>query len=727
MELLAALFFYLIFTSFALIGLSITSRLISNKILSYVAAKPAGLILFGYAVWLLSSFKILDYQNHRLILGLFAIASLGGIYLARNFFIEPISNSSEEEEPINSYKKSKKFKRHQRRIKPAKKEWPLYKKILAAEGITVAIYLLYLLLRSTNAAINGTERFMDMALLSAAGKTHFFPFIDPWYAGKAVNYYYYGSYLISLASNVGRLPYALTYNFTLGLLLSQCMFMASALTFTITKSKKFAILSAALITVSGTLFYAGCSINAWFEGVGRVCSYASSTRLYTPSYIINEIPSYSFTVGDLHAHLLALPFFIFGLILLYELAISQKPKLALFLLLALSLATSGMINAWDAITLFSLLAVIIIIKIYQIVRGKEFSRLIQISSAKWSLGGIISGAGVILLMLPYLKNFQSPVLGIGFIPLYVKLHNLKDVQYPTPLLAEIGMWGVFFAGIILAVCVMRKRIYNYLFVCASIVVALGIILGVELFFIKDIYSIANPPFFRANTTFKFGFHAWTLLSVSFCVFMSFLFNREENKTSKSAKRLAVFITAIVVLGGVIYPYQAIKQFYLTEYNIAKEKTLNGATWMKDGTIDDWEMVNFINENFPERKVIAEAVGDSYSTFSRITTFTGMITPMGWQSHEWTWRFQGKEAEKAPPGQPVETGWGAVSQVALDIRQLYNTVEYDEAKKIIEQYGISYVYIGSMEKTAYPDLQEEKFHQLGDIIFESGDSKIFAVK
>ena len=691
LQFLLAIFFYFLFSLFVFIGLPFTARLFSNKILAYILAKPAGLLVFGYVVWLMSSFRLLDYQNWPLILSLFIASILicGG--LSYKFFSSSFPT----------------------------------KKIIIVEVVTIFAYLAYLFARAHNSAINGTERFMDMALLTAAGKTQFFPFIDPWFAGKTVNYYYYGSYLISLISNLGRLPYALSYNFALGLLYCESALLSAALVWTITASKKMALAGAFLVTTAGTLFFAGCTIHANLIHSTQVCGYASSTRLYTPSFIINEIPSYSFTVGDLHAHLLALPFFLFNLILLYALGKLTKPGALLLTLLGLGLASSGLINTWDTITLSAIFVIIILVKIFQRISDHKHKSMGVWPALEWLIGGIAVITLVFLLMWPFLRNFQSPVMGIGFDSSFVALHHLTNVQYPTPMQAELGMWGIFALGIVWAFVRLRKQLPDFWFLMALATVAAGIILGVEVLFIKDIYSVANPPYFRANTTFKFGYHAWVLLSIIFAVALAELIKRWADHKFFYTKYLGLGLLTVALIAGLFYPFQAIKQFYWS--NSLSNLTLDGADWMKQATLADWQTIDFINQNFQDRKVIAEAVGNSYTAYSRITTYTGMITPMGWQTHEWTWRLDAKAVARAKPGENVETGWGAVAKITDDIGQLYNTPNSADASQIIARYGISYVYVGDLERTAYPGLQEAKFGQLGSVVFESGSSRLYAIR
>jgi uncharacterized membrane protein len=247
------------------------------------------------------------------------------------------------------------------------------------------------------------------------------------------------------------------------------------------------------------------------------------------------------------------------------------------------------------------------------------------------------------------------------------------------------------------------------------ITAFGILVGLELFFIKDLYSLTNPPYFRANTTFKFGYHAWVILSIVFSISMASV------RRLRIAVRAPLYIVCVlVVVGGAVYPLEAYSQYYASS---TEPRGLDASAWMTGG---DRDTVRYINEQIHERRVIAEAVGESYSRHSRITTFTGMITPMGWPSHEWTWRFRSGEAANAPPSSVPAASWAPISIVAQNIGILYRTHEPVEARRLIDLYGIDYVYVGGLERESYPDLDESKFYSIGKVVFESGESRLFAV-
>jgi len=681
MDIWFALLFYCVFSLFALIGLPIVSRLTSNSQLALCTSRIAGVVVYAYFVWLGSSLKIVDYQSRWLIRGLFCVfLAAGAIAISK----------------LPSL--------------------PRLKDFLWIEGTSFALYLLYLFARSHHPSAEGTEHFMDMALLSAAGKTHSFPFVDPWYAGKLVNYYYYGSYTVSLLSNLAAVPYTVAYNLALGLIYSQSALLSGGLTFALTGLKKIALLAAFLVTTAGSLFYSQCAIRGALSTPATICSYMSSTRLYTPSTIINEIPSYSFTVGNLHAHLLALPFFLFGLCLLYWTASSRKPDLLQFALLTLTIATTGLINSWDAITLFVLAGTLLLLKLLECVRLSRRTALL------WAVFGVATVGSVLLLMSSPLLHFESPVLGVGFSPGYAAFHGLRDVQYPTPVAALVGMWGAYLAGALLIWITRWRDLRNLQFIVGLLAASIAILLGIELFFVRDIYSITNPPYFRANTTFKFGYHIWVMLSVAFSACVGSVFSGRPPARWGAFKIGVCLLCVITILGGAVYPFEAVRQYYGSS---AETRTLDSSSWMK-ATRGDWDSVQYINTNIPERSVIAEAVGESYTTHSRIATFTGMITPMGWQWHEWTWRFRSGDAARAPLNQMAAVSWAPISITSQYIASLYMTHDVEEAKRIIERYGIQYVYVGELERKTYPGLDEAKFHELGRVVFESHGSKLFAV-
>jgi uncharacterized membrane protein len=108
-------------------------------------------------------------------------------------------------------------------------------------------------------------------------------------------------------------------------------------------------------------------------------------------------------------------------------------------------------------------------------------------------------------------------------------------------------------------------------------------------------------------------------------------------------------------------------------------------------------------------IIAEAIGDGYSGYARISMLTGLQTVLGWPGHEAQWR-----GTSEPQGSRRD-----------DIAKLYTTARWDEAQYIIEQYNIRYVYIGVLERVSMP-VNEEKFQLHLKPVFQQGSVTIYEV-
>ena len=80
-------------------------------------------------------------------------------------------------------------------------------------------------------------------------------------------------------------------------------------------------------------------------------------------------------------------------------------------------------------------------------------------------------------------------------------------------------------------------------------------------------------------------------------------------------------------------------------------------------------------------VIAEAVGESYTDYARVSAYTGLPTIVGWPVHEWLWRGSYDEAGKRIP----------------EVETLYQTLDLDAARKIIDKYQVEYIFVGSFER------------------------------
>jgi len=106
---------------------------------------------------------------------------------------------------------------------------------------------------------------------------------------------------------------------------------------------------------------------------------------------------------------------------------------------------------------------------------------------------------------------------------------------------------------------------------------------------------------------------------------------------------------------------------------------------------------------------ASAVGGSYSDYARISAYSGQPAVVGWLGHEDQWRGTFEEQRRRQG----------------NIRVLYETRSWDEAAKIIAQYNIRYVVVGTLERRDY-QIDEFKFQQHLSTVFQQGEVVIYEI-
>jgi len=826
--------FYVLFLAFGIIGFAILSLAVKkNKVLLYLISKPVGLAVVAYPIWILSSLKIFNFQNTIALMLLFFIALLA----SAGFLIWKI------------------YKRYEADRKYFKKNMWFFLKILGMEFFSILLFAVYLYIKSFNPAVEGTEKFMDLNLLMSAGKTDFFPFADSWWAGKDVNYYYYGFYLFAFAIRLIDVPYSVGYNLSLGFIFVQTFILSAAITYRIFRSFIPAVIGASLVTFAGNLHYAYCFVNNLGPNLNTQCFYPKATRIIDPAYTINEIPSYSFVLGDLHPHFLSIPYFLAGTYLLVEIFRQKSFNWRLYLAFGFVAATAALINFWDFMTLGFLLAIVVGYKLIQSSKLlKDFNdkflfallgtyNLILVcftlysynftGTLRWIIIGsmfilfglfvfmflkswhekhfysflyagwmsFLSAVGLILsnwivylvvasiltagfiafqvlkkyfkkeltikpkyisfnaliffltaispliLFAPFFLTFKSPVTGIGFAPDYVAYNIIKypDMQYPSSVTFLFGIWGIYiilsFVSITTILLSRRFKVKEILFPLILIGVSIFLIWFTEIFFFQDLFHIANPPYFRANTVFKLTYHAWMLIGIGTAVLLGFAWQSLIKIKSLMFGMLAdigyIVLVSMAFASVFLYPFIAVIQAFNPVFPWENDKilTLDGSKYIEFRDKGDYETIKWINENLKERVVILESVGGAYSYHARISANTGMINVINWETHQWTWRFKypagfnnWKEVlDYQSKGNNVDTGYDGVAATTAEVKQVYETEDLSTAKSILDKYKVKFIYIGGQERKTYIELKEDKFKQIAEPVFTYGDSVLYKIR
>ncbi len=206
-----------------------------------------------------------------------------------------------------------------------------------------------------------------------------------------------------------------------------------------------------------------------------------------------------------------------------------------------------------------------------------------------------------------------------------------------------------------------------------------LVLGPEFVYLRDLFGT------RMNTVFKFYYATWVLWGLAAAYLITELWPPKWNWPSWLRA-----LSLIPLLFGLVYP--ALATWTKTNgFRPIHGRSLDGTHHLSVTRPEEYAAIQWINRNLPDG-IITEAVGGSYTEFARIATHTGLPTVLGWEFHEVQWRGSADQQ-----GSRKE-----------DIRRLYESRDWKEALGILNQYDISYVYIGPLERASYQRLVESKF-------------------
>jgi len=417
--------------------------------------KHLGLLVAGYLLWLLVSLKLLENTRAAILVVLILVAGL-------SLFVSRRQRLADQW-------------RAQRR------------ELFAASLLFLVAFAGYLAFRAYDPFINHTEQPMDFGFLNAILRSRTFPPSDMWLSGYSISYYYFGYLLMAMVAKLAAVPSGIAYNLALGTIFALTVTGAYGLVRDLTASHagshahRFGLLGAVLVALAGNLegflellhangiggaaFWRWVNIPAlaqapagggWLPGLDWW--WWRATRLIQDvnplgkmPEVIAEFPAFSFILGDLHPHVMALPFGLLALAVAWNLltAAARLPEgdtvevlpgwsiawpalPALPLLVPLTVGALGFLNSWDFPT-YALVAV----AAYAIGRAWRYQRL----SAAWAsesagFAGMVLALGF-ALYLPFYIGFRSQAAGLGVVS-YAK----------TPWLQYVLIFGLDLAALV---------------------------------------------------------------------------------------------------------------------------------------------------------------------------------------------------------------------------------------------------------------------------------------
>ncbi len=423
---------YLAIQLFGLAALPLTLRLFRHLPgRGYGFARPLGLLVGGWAFWLFLTFGWLPNTPGAVmaVLGLMAVC---GAFL----WLRP----SDDPSPLP------------------------WQHVLAVELLFALAFGVWCLVRAHMPRIEtaGGEKWMEIAFLNAVLRAPRFPPHDPWLSGFAISYYYFGYVMMGMLIRLSAVPSTTGFNMGIATLFALTCTGAYGLLYALLarQGERSAtwggLLGPLLVALTGNLegllevFHARGlfpasfwrwldirSINVpppsftegswvptrfvwWWQASRVLHDYAPWHTPANPAEweVIDEFPAFSFILGDMHPHLLSLPFVLLALALALNLLLntrrltSDASRLTLsiplpwweLLLCALCLGGLGFLNTWDLPVYFAVFVAALLLAV-----GLEW-RKASPSPAILPLAVLLLA---ILLYLPFWLGLRSQASGIA--------------------------------------------------------------------------------------------------------------------------------------------------------------------------------------------------------------------------------------------------------------------------------------------------------------------------
>jgi uncharacterized membrane protein len=694
---------FLTFFAIGLAFLPLTFTIFKDfKDKGYIFSKIIGIAFLSYFVFIVGSLRFLKFSNSTII-ALFII-----LYLA-NYL--PLIYKNKHLLPV--------IKTH-------------LKIFIIEEFIFLIALFFWSFIRGNFPDIHGLEKFMDFGFLNSILRTDYFPPKDMWFTPLSINYYYFGHLITAVITKFSTIPSSISYNLMLATLFALTLTASLSFGMNLFDKLKFSVKSTLVGLISGILVSLGGNLTTIYAFFGPYTPadkavpfwqlpflpfnfpngywYPNATR-FIP-FTIHEFPLYSFVVSDLHGHVIDIPFVLLVIASIYSFLKNKTITFWNLIFLSFIFSIMYMTNAWDGLIYLLLgFMVIGVFKFYQVGKILIFSKINIINLLKQYLILIL---GFFTFSLPFNFNFKPFVSGIGIICAPNFLTNLGKIG---PFLFEANhcqksslwqlliLYGFFLFFIISFLIFLKlKKKYAYTkedaFILILISISILLISVPEFIYIKDIY----PMHYRANTMFKLVYEAFIMLSLA----SAYIFIKIST-IIKQKKILIPFLAITMLLFSLvlIYPVFAINSYYrdLKNYN-----SLNGEIYLLSLYPNDYNLINWINQNIKGQPIILEANGDSYTDYARISANTGLPTVIGWPVHEWLWRGT----------------YDIVAPRIADVKTLYTTQNINNVKNLIRKYKISYVVISELERQKYPNLNELSFVKLGKLIYRSKDTKLYKI-
>ena len=739
----------------------------------YAFARPLGVLLLGYLYWIGSTAHVLPNSRTGVALALLTLAIGAGVIGWRS----------------------------RAAVRSALGGDRAF--VLALEVLFLVAFAAAAFFRSHVPEIVATEKPMEFGFLNAVLRADHFPPDDPWLAGSSISYYYFGYVLLAGITHLAGTAASVAFNLGLAFIFALAAVAIFGLGAELVsraapgrrpgRSLLFGTLAVGLALVLANLEGAlelGAAhgwlsprLYGWF-GIEGLSGLKATAHWYPDEFwwwwratrivpaTITEFPFFSFMLGDLHPHVMAIPFrflllAVGGAVLMGD----WQPGFSGFngwrrqplrlLIVALLLGAMGPLSTWDLPTMTALLfgAALLCGLRSGGAAPKALVEALGFTAAPLLLGTIA--------LLPFWLSIDNP----GWGPQVVR-GAMTRPDHALLLWAPLGAIVVAFTLAALRrgsrAALRDSRLWT---VAAVIALAPAFVWGVWIVasdgagglgtaiadrgtgWITDAALIALV----AATIVALGQRAlpggddrdgpaavallaallgWLLiLGVEFFYIDDILHSRLNSVFKLSfqawlllaaaagyglydvlsrirfAGRGEVLIggvLAVVLVGGLVYPVTAM---FARVDGFSHARTLDGLAWLRDAQPAEAQAQAWLRAYSEQSDVVLEAYGDAYTDAGRVSSRTGTPALLGWWIHEINWR--GDRPEYAERSQAIEDA--------------YRSDDAALVEALLRRYDVRWVYVGALERSRYAGADLDKFGRFMDVAYREGNVTVYRMR
>ena len=327
-------------------------------------AMPFGILTVGYASWILSVLRVVPSTQVTIVLLLILMAVVSAWVVKRNW---------------------------REMVEFVVREWTT---LALGQIIFLGVFAVWIVYRFHDPSINHTEQPMDFMFLNSSVRSVLGTPEDSWLRGAGISYYYFGYWNFALLTKLTGIVSSVTYNLSLALVPAMAAMGMYGLVSNLVRADRGKIKAAVLAGMGAALmlvFLANLEgalefmrangmgsdgFWSWIAVEGLTSPSGSLTNQWWPTenwwwwratrvigsfeaglqtdYTIHEFPAFSYILGDLHPHVMSVPFVMMFLGFLWNFWRAPsvwslhdwRPYLSLFVI-AFLLGGLGFTNMWD--------------------------------------------------------------------------------------------------------------------------------------------------------------------------------------------------------------------------------------------------------------------------------------------------------------------------------------------------------------------------------------------